>query len=207
MKAIGAIDGCHISIRPPSTCPENYINRKQFHSVILQAVCDNDMLITDVYGGWPGSVHDARVFRRSPLHDRLEANLNEMCPNGSYLIGDAAYSLQTYMMTPFKDCNNLTQQQKTYNFKHSSTRMRIEHTFGLLKGRWRRLKHLDIVDLQTILNVIMTTCILHNLCLLHSDDLEDFMSQSLDVNAFNGLPLYHNAITGVSKRTEVVSEM
>ena len=36
----------------------------------LQVVRDNDMKFTDVYCGWPGAVHDARVLRSSPLsHD------------------------------------------------------------------------------------------------------------------------------------------
>ena len=83
LKAIGAIDGSHISCRPPTECPENYVNRKGFHSIILQAVCDHEMFITDVYAGWPGSVHDARVFRWSPLCDYLDNNATEMCPDGS----------------------------------------------------------------------------------------------------------------------------
>ena len=62
-SVIGAIDGSHIPIKAPVLCPENYINRKGFHSVILQAVCDHRMLFTDCYAGWPGSVHDARVFK------------------------------------------------------------------------------------------------------------------------------------------------
>ena len=40
---IGAIDGSHIPIKTPTHCPENYINRKSFPSVILQAVCDSRM--------------------------------------------------------------------------------------------------------------------------------------------------------------------
>ena len=62
-SVIGAIDGSHIPIKAPVLCPENYINCKGFHSVILQAVCDHRMLFADCYAGWPGSVHDARVFK------------------------------------------------------------------------------------------------------------------------------------------------
>ena len=34
---LGAIDGCHIPIKALNFCPENYVNRKGFHSVILYA--------------------------------------------------------------------------------------------------------------------------------------------------------------------------
>ena len=41
-KAAGAIDGCHVRIKPPSG-PDGhcYRNRKLFSSIILQAVCDH----------------------------------------------------------------------------------------------------------------------------------------------------------------------
>jgi len=64
---IGAIDGCHIAVACPTENACDYVNRKGYHSIILQAVCDCDMYFTDVYVGWPGSVHDARVYRNSPL--------------------------------------------------------------------------------------------------------------------------------------------
>jgi len=60
---IGAIDGTHIPISAPFENHEYYVNRKGFHSILMQAVCNNDMLFTDVYVGWLGSVHDARVFQ------------------------------------------------------------------------------------------------------------------------------------------------
>ena len=53
---IGAIDGSHIPIKAPF-CPENYFNKKSFHSIFLQAVCNHDMMFTDCFAGWPGGVH------------------------------------------------------------------------------------------------------------------------------------------------------
>ena len=43
------------------------INQKGFYSIILQAVRNDQMLFRDTYVGWPGSVHDARVFDNSDL--------------------------------------------------------------------------------------------------------------------------------------------
>ena len=59
---MGAIDRSHIPTKAPQICPENYINRKGFYSIILQAVFNDQMLFTDAYVGWMGSVHDVRVF-------------------------------------------------------------------------------------------------------------------------------------------------
>ena len=50
-SVIGAIDGSYIPIKAPIECPENYVNRKNFHSVVLQVVCDHEMRFTDCYCG------------------------------------------------------------------------------------------------------------------------------------------------------------
>ncbi|CAC5383669.1 unnamed protein product [Mytilus coruscus] len=57
---VGAIDGTHIAIPGPNQHHENYINRKRFHSIVAQVVCDHEMKFMSVNTGWPGSVHDAQ---------------------------------------------------------------------------------------------------------------------------------------------------
>ena len=63
----GAIDGTHIPIIAPSECHAEYVNRYDYHSIIMQAVVDCKYLYRDVVIGWPGSVHDARVFSNSSI--------------------------------------------------------------------------------------------------------------------------------------------
>ncbi|KAJ8911516.1 hypothetical protein NQ315_012488 [Exocentrus adspersus] len=69
-NVIGAIDGCHIKIDKPQNDPDSYINRKGYYSI--QRVCDHRRKILDVFIGYPGSVHDSRVFRNSPLQNSLD---------------------------------------------------------------------------------------------------------------------------------------
>ena len=38
---IVAIDGTHIPIKAPHDCGENYVNRKGFHSIVMQSVVDH----------------------------------------------------------------------------------------------------------------------------------------------------------------------
>jgi hypothetical protein len=56
-QIIGAIDG------RPKEDGDSYFNRKNFYSVVLQAVCKADRSFIDIDCRWPGSVHDGRVFR------------------------------------------------------------------------------------------------------------------------------------------------
>ena len=64
----GAIDGTHIPISTPQQNHASYINRKSYHSIVMQVLVDSSYLFRDIVVGWPGSVHDARVFSNSQLY-------------------------------------------------------------------------------------------------------------------------------------------
>ena len=159
---IGAIDGCHIPIVGQEFCNESYVNRKGFTSIILQAVCDHKKRFIDCYVGWPGSVHDARVYSNSDLHHSIEQNFFKFFPNDSHLVGDAAYGLTRFMLTPYKDNGYLTHEQKSYNFTQASTRNVIERAFALLKGKFPRLKQMTVKEVDDICLFVMAACTLQN---------------------------------------------
>lgn len=166
----GMIDGTHIPIRKPSVRGTDYYNRKDYYSVILQGVVVEDMRFTNVYAGFPGKVHDARVFRHSPLFNMGQ----NFCGNG-HLLGDSAYPNIGWLLTPFRDNGNLTENQRRYNVTHSSIRSTVERAFGLLKGRFTRLQYIDQRNLFTIVYTIITACVLHNICIINSDDFANYL--------------------------------
>lgn len=107
------------------------------------------MRFIDAYAGWPGSVHDSRVFRNSPI----TAELEKLPPN-LHILGDSAYSLSNSLITPFREVGDLKEEDIRYNIIHSSTRSEIERAFALLKVKFRRLKSMNSLD-QNILDVII----------------------------------------------------
>lgn len=102
----------------------------------MQVVCDHNRRIRDIFTGYPGSVHDARVFRNSPVGIKLQ----QMCGR-YYLLGDRSYPLKANLMVPFRDRGQLTHRQLNYNLQLCKNRYIIEHTFGLLKQKFRQLYH------------------------------------------------------------------
>lgn len=62
---IGCIDGSHIEVKEPRESQDSYYNRKKFHSVVLQGICDHELKFLDVFVGHPGASHDARVLADS----------------------------------------------------------------------------------------------------------------------------------------------
>lgn len=158
---LGCIDGTSISIRTPAHKIKNtYVNRHDQPSLTLQGLCDSKRKFLDVFTGAPGKIHDSRVFRLSPLSNTLP----QICGQQYHILGDSAYPLREYLLTPYRDYGNLTAPQINYNYKFSATRVRIENTFGILKGRFRQLNFVDFHTVDKITKFIISCCILHNLC-------------------------------------------
>lgn len=91
------------------------------------------------------------------------------------------FVLYRWLLTPFKNNGHLTAVQIRYNEKHSGTRQVIERVLGLLKGRWRRLKCLEMEAVEEIPSVVSAGCVLHNFCLLADEgDIEQFFDHDSD---------------------------
>jgi hypothetical protein len=59
-NVIGAIDGTHIEIMTPKKDIESdYVNRKNRHSINVQAIADSNLEFINVVAKYPGRVHDA----------------------------------------------------------------------------------------------------------------------------------------------------
>jgi len=71
-NVIGAIDCTHIPIKSPANNEEAYVNRKNIHTINVQAVCDANMRLLDVVAKWPGGTHDSFIWRSSSLHQLFE---------------------------------------------------------------------------------------------------------------------------------------
>lgn len=72
-RVIGAIDGTHIPIKAPIENEHIYVNRKGFHSLNLQVVCNAEQIITSFSVKYPGSTHDSFIWSFCPLRDRFQA--------------------------------------------------------------------------------------------------------------------------------------
>jgi len=70
------------------------------------------------------------------------------------------------MITPYPNNGRLTYAQIKYNTKLTSVRQVIERAFGLLKGKFRRLKNFDVCNLEIANNTILACCMLHSFILM-----------------------------------------
>lgn len=160
---IGCIDGTFAPIQTPAKkTRQTYTNRHHQTSITLQGVCDHKRKFLDVFAGCPGRMHDARVYGYSDLHEELPLLWNRRF----HVLGDGAYPIREWLLKPFRDRGHLTDEQRAFNRRLSSTRVKIENAFGLLKGRFLQLKYgLRMHTVPKMSKFIVACCVLHNLCI------------------------------------------
>lgn len=204
----GAIDGTHINCHVQADQKVPHINRKKQTSIQLQAVCDADKTFLNVFVGYPGSVHDARVLRNSDLFkDSLYP------PQGHFLLGDSGYPCLVNpisLITPFRGPEAAGDSlKKNFNTALSKARVCIEIAFGLLKVRWRSIFDKDLsVKTHNVSKVAMCCCILHNVCVTNPGDWSNFdVSTSTESNLHSRSRVdYDDEAAGVERRNELFAQ-
>ncbi|WAR17990.1 HARB1-like protein [Mya arenaria] len=129
--------------------------------MIMYCLCFT-CVFTSINAIWPGSTHDAHVFRTSELFHFMETHHHGL--EDGILLGDSAYPCKPYMLTPYLHPANEAQQH--FNDAHCSTRNVIERAFGVLKRRFHIL-HTEIRMKPLKVSKIVVCCVvLHNLAKL-----------------------------------------
>ncbi|KAK3920819.1 Protein ANTAGONIST OF LIKE HETEROCHROMATIN PROTEIN 1 [Frankliniella fusca] len=171
---IGSIDGTHITVTAPLVDAASYRNRHDSYSINVQAVVDSTLMVRHLHVGEVGSMHDNRVFRRSPLYvDLLSGPPGQFISDDEHIVGDGAYTQTEFLMVPFRNNGHLTAVQLNYNKKLSQSRMRVENAFARAKGKWRRLKFLHARKQEVVVDHITASFVLHNFTILHGEPLID----------------------------------
>lgn len=145
----------------------------------VQAVCDHRGIFTSYVIGWPGSVHDSKIF----WHSDISVHHRQLFASHEYLLADAGYAITSYCITPFRE--PLIRQQQKFNSKVVKVRRIIEQAFGRLKNRWPILKELRAKNKRMICDVIETCFILYNFLELCADNWEEELDQELSEDMEN----------------------
>ena len=162
-NAIGVIDCTHIRIPKFGEFGDEYVNRKGFASLNVQATCNVHEMFTSIECQWPGSVHDSRILKNSNVYECLK-NAGEDC----LLLGDDGYPIAPRLMVPW--INPATPAQQHYNKIFCRERVIIERCFGQLKARFPILQYKVRSKLEKIAPVVISCVVLHNIAKYLRDD-------------------------------------
>jgi len=167
--AIGCIDCTHVAIIAPSgrDVEHIYVNRKSYHSINVQLICDHNLKILNVNAKFPGSTHDAYIWKQSEANNIMERVYRTQPENNFFLLGDSGYPLRPWLLTPLQGDFPRGSPEERYNRRHKSARSIIERCNGVLKARFRcLLKHRVLHYSPTkASHIINACCVLHNICI------------------------------------------
>ncbi|RVE41118.1 hypothetical protein evm_014234 [Chilo suppressalis] len=141
---------------------ERFYNRKQYHSLNVQIICDSDLNILSVDASYPGATNDATVWQMHPLYNYLI----ECRRNGEtlWVLGDSGYPQRTHTMTPIVN-STAGSKESVYTKMHVSARNCVERCIGVLKARFRCLLAARTLhyDPQMAARIVNACCVLHNI--------------------------------------------
>lgn len=173
-NCLGAIDGKHIIIEAPANSGSLYFNYKKTFSIVLLALVDANYRFIAVDIGSYGKNSDGGIFANSNLGKSLEnekLNIPEDCalPGTNnvapyVILGDEAFPLKRYLMRPYPGAQSIEDVEKRiFNYRLSRARRLVECAFGILSQTFRIYNRRLKADPKNVNQIILTTCILHNI--------------------------------------------
>lgn len=164
-SVIGVVDCTHVRIPKPKQDGDEYINRKNYPSLNVQATCNAKEWFTSVTAQWPGSVHDSRIMKNSDLFIIMNKTRDTV------ILGDSGYAISPWLITPYS--NPVNDLQRHFNKIYARERVIIERCFGQVKKRFPILHYKVRTALQTVPSVIICCFVLHNVA-KYLNDTDNF---------------------------------
>lgn len=175
-NCVGVMDGTLFPLEfAPEKDPEDYHGRKYNWSLTCLVVSDQKRRIRWYVSGYPGSAHDNRMLRKSPL----KLDKEEWFGLYEYIICDTAFDPSENVVPAYKASPGQTEpadpDERLFNGVMTTPRVSSEHVNGMWKGRfpWLRMVPNKIKSektLKDILKYIHCTVLLHNLLIEFGDE-------------------------------------
>lgn len=165
---VGFVDGTLLPLAccPHSTVGEDYWCRKGFYAVNGLITCDHLGRFRNCIVGWPGCVHDNRVFRNCNLNTKRDRYFGY----AEYIIGDSAFQPSNIMVPCFKKTSNsvLSVDKTNFNTMIARCQIKSEHSIGLLKARFPLFRCVRFnmgtrKQMKRLVDFFLVACSLHNL--------------------------------------------
>lgn len=77
----------------------------------------------------------------------------------------------------------------------------MEHTFGILKSRWRILNYINVNNIERAIDIITACCVLHNFCYIKHDVWDEYMEVIHEADQYGYLA--RPPINAINKRNRI----
>jgi len=159
--AVGAIDGLFIRTHQPKAKEVGNVRaywsgHKKAYGLNMQGVCDAQCRFIGFSCNTPGSTNDYVAYRHSFVY-----GLWPDLPSPFYYLGDCAYPLSPFCVTPFIG-TSLSVADDAFNFYHSQLRITIERAFGIFVGVFGTFHTPLTCSVSTTCEIVEACVRLHN---------------------------------------------
>ena len=181
----------------------DYNGRKFKYTITCFIINDDKRRIRSYIAGWPGSVHDNRVFGQMSVDKKHKEHFGPC----EYILSDSALENCDYVVSAFKKppLQPIPIRNERFNTKLARARILAEHTIGILKGRFPWLKTINMIvteekkSMVRILKYIDCCVIIHNLLIEsneHNPDQEEWIDAEdvSDVDDENRIPTQNDLL-------------
>lgn len=131
---------------------------------------DYNFIFADI--GGQGRISDGGIFQNCLLWQKIDTkalNLPRDAPlpgkkqDMSYVfLGDGAFALHRNVMKPFSGNHDIGTNERTFNYRLSSSRVIVENSFGVLTSVFRVLRKPIEIDVSKVPIITLSCILLHN---------------------------------------------
>ncbi|XP_023246935.1 putative nuclease HARBI1 [Copidosoma floridanum] len=180
---LGCVDSKLIAMEAPPHSSSYFYDYKGHHSIHLQAYVDAYKKFIAVEVGAAGRQSDRGVFCNSTTGKMIinkKFNIPQPEPvvqDGSKLpyvfLGDKAFGLSDYMLTPYPRSLKLDLRKKVFNYRQSRARRIVECPFGELISTWRLFRKRVEITLPATIEAIKACVCLQNFLIMYNEEEKD----------------------------------
>lgn len=178
-QCYGIIDGFHIPVFPTKEDGNDFLNYKNWNSMVLLGTVDYSNRFSYICVGACGSVSDQELYGSTTL--KVTHETNELFQQNArlinrvsvpvILIGDLAFKPCKEIIRPFMK-KELSPEEKIFNEQHFTMRVIKEDTFRMLRGRfWKLTTGLEMKDGNHKI-MVKVASLLHNMCINRGDEVK-----------------------------------
>ncbi|KAM8939297.1 uncharacterized protein RCH25_052894 [Pelodytes ibericus] len=189
---VGALGTFYIPLSSTSeTHDESYL--------VLQAAVDGQGLLWDACAIFPGSMSSAAILENSVIWELARDGRFQTAPEDAFLgearnyflLGDATYPLQEWLLTPYSQGNRQSQRQARFNLRLERARSVADIALLRLRARWQYL--LAPPDCTFLPTLALACCVLHNMCETHEQSFDARWLEGVETGDSPGTPSNHHS--------------
>lgn len=185
-QCLGALDVCHIAVMPKEERAV-WCNEKGSCNTSLLAISDASCKFMYINVNTKGTDDTTHIHSYSSLMELVKNQLDPFTRKVKdvsvplCLVADGTFPSSEHLLVPYPDDRRLDDRRRNFNVRLLATQSVVRTACDRLKARFRRIGKKLEAETRHIPNIVITCCVLHNVCTSLEDEVEtEWMEDVMD---------------------------